>query len=355
MKHILSFLSWLSVLLLWWSAASVYVSPASYGRFFSLAGLAFPIFLAMVIGSGLLCLLFAPRQVWIALLGIAVCIGSVRDYFPLNLSSPPPKNTLKVISYNTMGLNNWKMDDNKRDYEVLRYLLSQQPDIVCMQEVGFEPGYRGDTVRIKENAERYGYYFRFGQAYNNVVAVASRFRIVKTETVCASESNGAVAFYLLRKNNDTLVVVNAHLQSMHLSDKMRNEYTDLIKNPENGTKDIHSKVTLLSYIANNGVVRAEQADKLADFIDRHKDKPLIVMGDFNDTPISYAHHKVCTRLTDALRATSNGIGRSFNRNAIYVRIDNAFCSKHFKPYAFRVDNSVPFSDHYPVIGYLKEQ
>ncbi len=355
MKHILSFLSWLSVLLLWGAAASVYVNPAHYGKLFALVGLAFPIFLALVIGSGLLCLLFAPRQVWIALVGIAACIGSVRDYFPINLSSPPPKNAIKVISYNTMSLRSWKMDANKRDYEVIRYLLSQQPDIVCMQEVGFAPDWRGDTVRIKENAERYGYYFRFGQANKNVMAVASRFRIVKTEVVCSSESNGAVAFYLLRKNNDTLIVVNAHLESMHLSDKLRNEYSELIKNPQKGTKDLGTKVSLLRSIAKNGVVRAEQADKLAAFIDSHHDKPLILMGDFNDTPISYAHHKICTRLTDALRATSNGIGRSYNRNAMYVRIDNAFCSKHFKPYSFRIDDSVPFSDHYPVIGYLKEQ
>ncbi len=355
MKTFLSTLSWIAVLLLWGAAASVYVNPGTYGKCFAIVGLAFPVFLALVIGMGLLCLLFKPRLVWISLLGIAACAGSVRDYFPLNLSSPPPKNVLKVISYNTMGLDKWKMDANKRDYEVMRYLLSQQPDIVCMQEVGTEPEARGDTVRLKENAERYGYYFRFGYAQKNVLAIASRFRIVKTETVCSSESNGAAAFYLLRRDNDTLIVVNAHLQSMHLSDKMRDEYAKLVKNPKSGTKDIHSKIALLKHIANNGVTRAQQADLLAAFIDRHKDKPLIVMGDFNDTPISYAHHKICTRLTDALRATSNGIGRSFNRNAMYVRIDNAFCSEHFKPYAFRIDNSVPFSDHYPVIGYLKEQ
>ena len=80
---------------------------------------------------------------------------------------------------------------------------------------------------------------------------------------------------------------------------------------------------------------------------------IVAMGDFNDTPISYAHHKICSRLTDCYRATANGIGRSFNRDAIYVRIDNIFCSSHFKPFAVRVDDTVPFSDHYPIIGYLK--
>ena len=60
-------------------------------------------------------------------------------------------------------------------------------------------------------------------------------------------------------------------------------------------------------------------------------------------------------LTDAYRATGNGIGRSFHKDAIYVRIDNIFCSDHWKPFAAMVENSVDYSDHYPVSAYLKPQ
>ena len=140
---------------------------------------------------------------------------------------------------------------------------------------------------------------------------------------------------------------------MHLSGDERSEYHELVKSPTKADK-VHGKLTLVRKIATGGYERAMQADTLAQFIDRHKGRKLIVMGDFNDTPISYAHHQVCSRLTDCFRATGNGIGRSFNRVAIYVRIDNIFCSSHFKPYAMGIDTSVSWSDHYPMVGYLKE-
>ena len=94
---------------------------------------------------------------------------------------------------------------------------------------------------------------------------------------------------------------------------------------------------------------------MIEFIDSvgRDGKTFIVCGDFNDTPISYAHHLFCRRMTDAYRATANGIGRTFNRNAMYVRIDHIFCSEEWKPYACTVDRAAEASDHYPISCYLK--
>ena len=40
---------------------------------------------------------------------------------------------------------------------------------------------------------------------------------------------------------------------------------------------------------------------------------------------------------------------------IYVRIDNIFCSDHWKPFAAMVENAVDYSDHYAITAYLKPQ
>ena len=53
-------------------------------------------------------------------------------------------------------------------------------------------------------------------------------------------------------------------------------------------------------------------------------------------------------LTDAYVATGQGVGRSFNRDAIFVRIDNMFCSPDLRPYGACVDKSIVVSDHYPL-------
>lgn len=350
MQKFLLILSWIAVLALWACAGSVYLSPAHYGWLLGVVGLCFPFGVAAVLGTALLCLLLKPKLLWVHLLGLGACAGSLRDYCPLNLSSPPPKGCLKVMTYNTM---NWgsRERDERGDYEVVRYVGTQRPDLACLQEAIFYG--TEDQDAVVASLRRYGYHYHWlALSSMNIVGLASRYPIVDKEIICRSKTNGAAAFYVIPKRGDTLIVVNAHLESMHLSAENRHNFSQIVKNPDEA-EAIGGKRAIISTIGHSGHDRALQADTLAQFLDRHKGRKVIVMGDFNDTPISYAHHQVCERLTDAFRATGNGIGRSFHKDAIYVRIDNIFCSPHWKPYAARVDASVPFSDHYPLTAYLK--
>lgn len=352
LKKLISFFNWAAVLMMWGTAATVYVNPATYGKYFSVVGLCFPIFVGIVLVCGVLTLLVQPKMVWIAVVGVLGCCFSLRDYCPINLSSPPPKNALKVMSYNTMSFNNWAKDEKTGELEVMRYVCSQRPDIACLQEIALR--HEKDQLLAQKTAKRYGFHFNWSAIGDNIVGVLSKFPIVKNETICHSKSNGAVAFYVTPKLQDTIIVVCTHLESMHLSKEERNKYKEIVYNPEQ-VEEVRGKLALVKKIAVGGEKRALQTDTLVAFLKNHANEKIILMGDFNDTPISYAHHSICQHLTDAYRATGNGIGRSFNKDAIYVRIDNIFCSSHFKPYATRVDNTVPFSDHYPIIGYLKEQ
>lgn len=106
---------------------------------------------------------------------------------------------------------------------------------------------------------------------------------------------------------------------------------------------------LVPKIAEATVARAVQADSVARYVSAHRrGRSAIVCGDFNDTPISYSRHRMAEGLTDAYVATGQGVGRSFNRDAIFVRIDNMFCSPDLRPYGACVDKSIAVSDHYPL-------
>lgn len=351
MRKFYAIIAWIAVLLLWGSAATVYVRPEGLLRFCSLTGLCFPFFVAGVLFVAALGLLAKTKLVGIPLMGLLACCGSLRDYCPINLSSPAPKGCIKVMTYNTMGFGGWKLND-RGELDVVRYICEEKPDLVTLQEAS----YAGEEKRaiIEGTLQKYGYHY--AMADNSIVPVSlvSRWPVVRSEFIFRKNGNSAVAFYVVPKHGDTLIVVNAHLQSMQLSVADRESYHEIVRNPDEADT-IKGKRELLRKIANAGPIRALQTDTLTTFLDRHKGEKIILMGDFNDTPISYAHHKICTRLTDAYRATGNGIGRSFNRDAIYVRIDNIFCSDHFKPFAARVQEEVLFSDHYPVIAYLKEK
>lgn len=349
MKHILLFFCWCSVLLLWGCAASVYINPSIWGGIFGVVGLAFPFCVFAVVVMLVICLIFRQKAAFIPLLGLIGCYGSVRDYFPINLNTTPPKSCLKVMSYNTLSFGRWQTDE-KGNYAVIRFIGTQDCDLVAVQESPLRLDYQDED--IKRDFRRYGYYYEWLPLGINAVGLASRFPIVDKETICHNDLNGATAFYVSPKQGDTIIVVNAHLQSMRLSTEDRNQYHQIVKNPEQADT-IKGKRTILTKIAQASRLRATEADSIAQFLDRHQGKKIILMGDFNDTPVSYAHHQVCSRLTDAYRSSGSGLGRSFNQDAIIVRIDNIFCSKHWKPYGAFVDNSVPFSDHYPIIAYLQ--
>lgn len=350
MKHVLSFFSWLSVLLMWLCAATVFVSPASAGGYWAVLSLCFPVFVATTLVMAVVCLLFKPRLALVSVLGMLLCAGSLRDYFPLNLSSPPPRQALKVITYNTLSLGSWQKDDTESTYAVLRYITSQRPDLACLQEVAYKAADGGEDY-VTRHLRHQGYHFEAAQVGGNKVALVSRWPILRKEIICHSVGNGAAAFWVSPRAGDTLIVVNAHLESMHLSQEQRSTFHSVATDPSQ-IENVHGKLQLLRSIAHSSALRATQADTLGQFIDRHANEPLLLMGDFNDTPISYVHHQVCSRLTDCYRASGNGLGRSFNRDAIWVRIDNLFCSAHFKPFAAQVDATVPFSDHYPLVGYV---
>ena len=68
------------------------------------------------------------------------------------------------------------------------------------------------------------------------------------------------------------------------------------------------------------VLRAEQAQIIANYI-KDSPYPVIVMGDFNDTPQSYAYRKIRKGIHDAFRLAGGGFGNTYSGDLPSFRID----------------------------------
>lgn len=79
--------------------------------------------------------------------------------------------------------------------------------------------------------------------------------------------------------------------------------------------------------------------------------PVVVCGDFNDTPASYTYFTIRGNLQDAFLEKGTGIGRTFTGLAPTLRIDYILPGNQFTINSFRKINS-DLSDHYPVIANL---
>ena len=318
----------------------------------SIVGMAFPFFLLVNMAFLLFWLIFKWTRAWVPFVGFVIAYVPISIYMPLHTSQEVPEGAIKLVSYNvcTYG-GNYKYEDG---FEKVRdYLQEQQADIVCLQEdVDTWRRYvlreyarilpYNDTVVISSSEQTF-----------NALGIHTRFPIVKRERIVyPSLANGSVAWWL-KVGEDTLIVVNNHFESCHLTKEDRVQYRHIIKG-EMPRDSLRTESTLLLVkLAEANAKRASQIRVVKDYVEKHADHPIIVCGDFNDNPISYSRHTMGEVLTDCFVTTGRGIGLSYNQKAFSFRIDHIFCSKDIQPYNCQIDEKMDASDHYPVICWLK--
>ena len=272
---------------------------------------------------------------------------------PLHTSQEEPKEgTIKLISYNvcTYG-GNYKYEQGFET--IYDYLKEQNADIVCLQED--VDSWRRYVMQWYKKIYEYNdtTIFNPQDASFNGVGIHTHFPIIRKERIqYKSAANGSVA-YFLKVNNDTVLVINNHLEGTHLSDEDRDKYKQMISGKM--AKDTAKTETLflIEKLGKYAAIRAPQAEAVHKYIEEHKQYPIIVCGDFNDNPISYSRRTIAQGLTDCYQETGKGIGLSYNQKGFFVRIDHIMVSDHFEPYNCRIDGKMDASDHNPIICTLK--
>lgn len=313
---------------------------------FANIGLAFPLCLIINGGFLLLFLLTWKRLAVIPLMGFVACYIPVRFYAPLNIPRPAPDDAIKVMSYNVFAFHG---ADTARVNEVARYVGESGAAIVCMQEAAFSDYIRDafrkdyqhiDTMRNDHNGE--------AQIILSKYPILSKTRINQQLDGCLC---GA---YEVLIDGVRTTVVNCHFEVSGLSAEERQEIRHLVKGEWQGRRVGEESKRMIVRLGEAARRRVPQVEGVLKYIESRKGEPLILMGDFNDHPVSYCHWLLSRRLTDCYTASGNGPGISYHYNNIYVRIDNVMCSADWHPYAFTVDRGITASDHYPIWGYVKK-
>lgn len=323
-------------------AYSPYIQPVSH-PYWACSGLFFPIFLAanllFLVVWLILKRLYAPVPTIFLVLGW----GSLHTYLPIHFGSDVKGgDTLRVLTYNVQAFH-WGVDGD--DYRILSYLKESGADIICLQE--FIPSWNVGAGDIDAALSAYPYRNVTWMDGGDRLACYSRYPILSADRISyPSPYNGSV-LYKLKMGADTLTLINNHLESNKLNKDDKGMYHEILTSPHEETVKEGGK-RLLRKLAEAVSVRAPQADSVAAAIRRNTSRHMIICGDFNDSPISYAHRVIGDGLRDAYVATGCGPGFSYNRDFFYFRIDHLFVSKAFRVLKCEVDRSIQASDHYPV-------
>ena len=331
------------------TAYSPYLQPTQH-PVLSCLGLAFPIFLLL----NTACLLgwLIIQQYKCALLplaGLLLCLPQARTYLPLNLRTERlPEDNLKILSYNIMGFGASSPTD--RQNPILTYLQESRADIICLQEYSTGKTSKHPTQKAIDKALAEYPYHRIdaiGKQRGNKVACYSKLPILSARPLkYASASNGTLV-YELAWGDDTLLLINNHLESNKLTKEDKVIYEDMLRDPEKDKVESGMR-QLVGKLAEAAALRAPQADSIAREIERSPHRDIIVCGDFNDSPISYTHRVIGQELDDAFTHSGRGLGISYNQNKFYFRIDHILTSPSLEAFNCTVDRSIAASDHYPV-------
>jgi endonuclease/exonuclease/phosphatase family metal-dependent hydrolase len=373
--------TWLILIGLWLSVVLGERVPAGAWSLAPLLALTVPLWLGLL---GLVLLYWLRRSWRVALLplaGLMLAWGQVERGLPLHVSGlsllvagsqtpanepttsnqQPATQNLRLLSANVRIFNVYpqlRRLDPTAPAKAIAWLAASPADVLCLQEFYQEPaGTRsadGELYRVADQlgpgSGRHGFVSKSlvnGAGAEFGLAIFSRLPIV---------GRGEISFGRLTQNHamwvdvagpgrgDTVRIFNTHLQSMSLDEG------DIVA-AGSSRAGLKSKGRgLLRRFVRGAAARAWQADTLLANI-RRSPYPVLLAGDLNDVPYSYAYSQLASELQNAWATVGFGPGNTYHgRLPPLLRIDQQFAGPQWQVLGCRIHTEIPYADHYPVEG-----
>lgn len=209
---------------------------------------------------------------------------------------------INLMSFNVRLFNqNENIDDDKIENKIVEMIKEKKPNVLCLQEFNL-------TESTKELFDA----FNYKKNNDNKLQIFTNYRVIKSGYIKSKN----ICIYKDIVLNDTIRVYNIHLQSNWVK-TMKSSYQN----------------------------RVNEALKIKKHINKSP-FPVIVCGDFNDTPLSYTYSTLKKGLADSFQESGIGIGNSYV-SIPTLRIDYILHSQKYESYNYK-KLKYKFSDHYPI-------
>jgi endonuclease/exonuclease/phosphatase family metal-dependent hydrolase len=339
--------------------------PPDKNWMMAFVGLAFPYLFIINLLFVPLWLLFKRKLALLPLIFVVVCWFRINGYFQISLADnkTPSEESIKILSYNVrlFDLYNWKENQaSNAASEMFALMHETRPDLLFIQEyhagrkrrITISDSIRNATgldyshislVEKKDKIQPYG------------IATFSRWPMISKGVIRFSGNPANVCIYSdIVKGKDTIRIFNIHLESIQFSKEDYLFVNEFRANTEEQEKLSKGLMSISRKLKNAFIQRAVQARKVAAEIE-NSPYPVIVCGDFNDTPSSYTYHQISASLEDAFIQSGSGLSQTYAGPLPSFRIDYIlYDPAYFKSEAY-IQIKKRYSDHFPIISSLKFQ
>jgi endonuclease/exonuclease/phosphatase family metal-dependent hydrolase len=268
-------------------------------------------------------------NVFVSVIVLVIAHFHFGSFFQYSTESDISKkeNSLAILSYNVHMFNGYEENPQPKAVSktFAKIVEEQQPDVICIQEYYTEN---------KVDFSAYPYQFIYFKEKNKLGhAIFSKYPIINKHSFDFSQTYNNSIYADIVKGKDTIRIYNLHLQSLGIK-------------PEVSYLQEIDKDKFIKRITRDFVKQQTQAELIL----AHKQSskyPVLIVGDFNNTPFSYVYHKLSENLNDAFIKKGNGIGTTYLFDLFPTRIDYILASDAFEIESFE-NIKTTFSDHYPV-------
>ncbi|MBT8326498.1 MAG: endonuclease/exonuclease/phosphatase family protein [Bacteroidia bacterium] len=241
----------------------------------------------------------------------------------------------KVCSFNT-NVQKVYNEGNTSD-EIDYYLNANDVDVGVMIEwlnkkgsISSENYPFQQFVRLNAEQNRYDYGLK----------LVSKYPIINWEKVRFNHfTNNMSVVFDIEIKGEIIRFIATHLQSNNLSSK---DYHTML-NVEAGEEYQDYAKNIMSRIKSAVQVRSNQVKTLLETIEESP-YPVIILGDFNDTPQSYAYQQLRSGRKDAFVERGSGWGATYLKPFPLLRIDYILYDNDFSCVDYNSTNEI-VSDH----------
>lgn len=326
-------------------AISPYVSPDAF-VWTSYFGLAFWLILfADVFLFAILIFLKARKSLMISLLAFVIAVPGFMRSCSVKKETFNPGN-IKIMSYNLANFCDITNVCRTREMvkaDVIQLIKEEKPDIVCLQESGAWTNDKADEFGEKIGC-KYHSVNKFSHRGN---IIFSRFPLEDDEYTERFNESGAAGFVKLVKagSSGRFYLQNTHLQSYNIT----KDEIDYLGGTKNYVENSSKGKSVFTKLKDGFEARTKDTKIIVNNLPRNG-MPVIICGDFNDTPLSYTYQQMKKAgFDDAFLEAGHGIGKTYCGKLPLLRIDYFWHDENVNVFTFKTINK-KMSDHYPIVA-----